>query len=385
MTYKPQVLLIPEGGTGRITNTAYTVITSGTTATGALQNVSGVGTVGQVLTSAGASALPVWSSLPISFPQNIGITYSGGTFTVNSADGTAFSSSNVGRVTLQSKGTPGELVTIPITANQTFTDGSGGTMDNARFGVTTGVNWAEDVPFFLYAVMDDTESLINFMVSRMPCATVSPANTSISKTGAIINVNQADFFSLDNITVTDYDSNPCVCIGSFRMQFAGATDSWTVQALNTTDGIGNFNDNHIFNFPSGQNGAAAGTWILSNAGTEPVFSTNSMTYMIQKNGLVKYNFTGITATAGVGAQTLQPVFPYAMSSSIQEDSITGRHFQSSTGSNFITIIAVPSSSAAATDVYSTGSAIVAYQNATIATSDALEFIAFYRAYTNTGL
>jgi len=54
--------VVAGGGTGNTTFTAYSVIAAGTTATGAFQNVSGVGTSGQVLTSAGASALPTWSS-----------------------------------------------------------------------------------------------------------------------------------------------------------------------------------------------------------------------------------------------------------------------------------------------------------------------------------
>lgn len=56
-------LIVANGGTGKTTFTAYSVITAGTTATGAFQNVVGVGTSGQVLTSAGAGALPTWTSL----------------------------------------------------------------------------------------------------------------------------------------------------------------------------------------------------------------------------------------------------------------------------------------------------------------------------------
>ena len=50
------------GGTGLTTYTPYSVVAGGTTATGALQQVSGVGTAGQVLTSNGAGALPTWQS-----------------------------------------------------------------------------------------------------------------------------------------------------------------------------------------------------------------------------------------------------------------------------------------------------------------------------------
>lgn len=57
----PQVT-VPLGGTGVGTFTAYSVICGGTTATGNLQNVSGVGTANQVLTSNGAGTLPTWQT-----------------------------------------------------------------------------------------------------------------------------------------------------------------------------------------------------------------------------------------------------------------------------------------------------------------------------------
>jgi len=53
---------VPIGGTGNTTFTAYSVICAGTTATGVFQNVSGVGSSGQVLTSNGAAALPTWQA-----------------------------------------------------------------------------------------------------------------------------------------------------------------------------------------------------------------------------------------------------------------------------------------------------------------------------------
>ncbi len=56
------LITVNHGGTGNTTFTAYSVICAGTTATGAFQNVSGVGTAGQVLTSNGAAALPTWQA-----------------------------------------------------------------------------------------------------------------------------------------------------------------------------------------------------------------------------------------------------------------------------------------------------------------------------------
>lgn len=54
--------VVAGGGTGDTSFTAYSVICGGTTSTGNLQNVSGVGTTGQVLTSNGAAALPTWQT-----------------------------------------------------------------------------------------------------------------------------------------------------------------------------------------------------------------------------------------------------------------------------------------------------------------------------------
>lgn len=58
---------VPGGGTGDVSFTAYSVICGGTTTTGAFQNVVNVGTSGQVLTSAGPSALPTWSTFSNTF------------------------------------------------------------------------------------------------------------------------------------------------------------------------------------------------------------------------------------------------------------------------------------------------------------------------------
>src|ERR1700678_2530709 len=61
-TWNGTAVSVSNGGTGNTAFTAYSVICAGTTATGTFQNVSGLGTSGQVLTSNGASALPTWQS-----------------------------------------------------------------------------------------------------------------------------------------------------------------------------------------------------------------------------------------------------------------------------------------------------------------------------------
>lgn len=55
-------VLVPNGGSGLTSLTAYALMTGGTTSTGNMQQVSGVGTSGQVLTSNGAGILPTWQN-----------------------------------------------------------------------------------------------------------------------------------------------------------------------------------------------------------------------------------------------------------------------------------------------------------------------------------
>lgn len=63
MSYK-RISPIPvaEGGMGNSSIAAYSVLCGGTTTTGSLQTVSGLGSSTQVLTSNGASALPTWQN-----------------------------------------------------------------------------------------------------------------------------------------------------------------------------------------------------------------------------------------------------------------------------------------------------------------------------------
>jgi trimeric autotransporter adhesin len=68
-------LTVANGGTGIATTTAYAVLCGGTTATGAFQHVSGLGTSGQVLTSNGASALPTWVNSSSGAVINSGTQY----------------------------------------------------------------------------------------------------------------------------------------------------------------------------------------------------------------------------------------------------------------------------------------------------------------------
>jgi hypothetical protein len=55
---------VDQGGTGLTTTTPYSVVFSGTTATGLFQASIGPGTTGYLLTSNGAGVLPSWQAAP---------------------------------------------------------------------------------------------------------------------------------------------------------------------------------------------------------------------------------------------------------------------------------------------------------------------------------
>lgn len=254
-------------------------------------------------------------SLEFGEVENIGINYAvgTGTFTVRGANGLDLSASNPGFITLASK-TAGSLVKITVTANQSFIDDNGASQIIGNlFGLTTGIAFAQDIPFYLYAVINDTETTLAFMVSRFPNTRVSPVAAKIGKVGSAVADSQGSFFSLANVTVADYESNPCICIGSFRMRMS-ASDDWTVQTLSASqDGIGRFQEDIAFTMATGQFGAASGKYFADNGGTAPAFSSNNFGYMLSRGNrmyLVSL-FTDCT-TAGVGAVNLQFCSPFLM-------------------------------------------------------------------------
>lgn len=250
--------------------------------------------------------------------DNLGISYNGGTgvFSVLGANGRDLSTSNPAVIVLPSKASPGLFTRYNVTSNQTFIDdvGSSEIIGNL-FGATTGVAWAQDVPFFIYAVGNDNENTIAFMISRVPSRLLSPSAANIGAPDDPVADTQGSFFSLENIDESTYDANPCVCLGSFRMQMS-ASDDWTVQTLSSIEGIGRFQENTSFTFPTGQIGAASGTHFQANGGTAPVFSTQNISYYVNRDGKARVYVAqnGDGGTDGAGAVTAQMSLPLVISS-----------------------------------------------------------------------
>lgn len=347
-------LALNKGGTGQITKLAAFNALSPLTTKGDLIIFDGTnniripaGSDGKILVSNSAATEGVkWESPATSIPgvRNIGFSYVVGTgvFTIQGQDGIALSTTNPAYITIQSKTNPGQLVTIAVTANQNFIDDIGASeIIGNLFGLTSGIAITSDIPFYLYAVSNDAENAIAFMISRFPNAPFAPITTKIGMPSSAIADTQGSFWSLDNITVANYDLNPCLAIGAFRMRMS-SLDDWTVQSFTSYDGIGRFLENFQFNFPRGQFGAAAAKVFKNNGGTAPDDADGGYGYYInQKTNRVFFQlaFPSID-TAGVGAVTALLAGPYLR----EEGATAGSGFLSiSGGYNFLMIEGSPSS------------------------------------------
>ena len=311
--------------------------------------------------------------------QNLGFTYAAGsgTFTVRGSNA-SLSASNPAYVTLQSKSSPGDNVLYTITADQSFIDDNGTSeIVGNLFGATTSIAWDEDVPFYLYAVGNDDENTIAFMISRNPAAYVSPAAASIGAPDDAVADSQTAFFSLENIDESLYDSNPCLCLGSFRMQMS-ASDDWTVQTLTNNDGIGKFQENVLFSMPRGQNGAASGSYIIDNGGTEPEGGADKHWYSITKGGRVSgYLNNDITNTPS-GAQVVKVALPYVCANTLNIPFSNGYWLDTGTANKLFRFSIPPSQSYAESFFIDNG--LTELSNATFASGDAIRLNYEYQAF-----
>ena len=259
--------------------------------------------------------------------SNLGISYDGGTgaFTVLSSDGTDLSATNPSYVRIGDPSTPGEQVVIKVTSNATFDDDVGsGDLDGNLFGHTTGDVWGQDIPFFLYAIINDSGDTIQFAISKDPRAKYTPAAASMGQIGAATADAYNAFWVINSgLTFGDYDGNPCVLLGCFRMQLnqTGGTDRWTVQALEDIDGIGRFFQGVRFTVPTGTQGADASTYFIDRSGSDtvPTFASGGLTYQIGLDGRceAKLDLTSNNnAASGTGQVTFIAPYPLGISQNV---------------------------------------------------------------------
>lgn len=243
--------------------------------------------------------------------HRLGISYSSSVLSVIGANGNAFSQNNPGYSSVWS-GTAGQIKTYNVTSPQSFEDASGtSVLTGNLFGLTTGVATSVDVPFFLYGCTNDAEDTLTFGISRIPHIKVAPAVADLGNPSTSTADTEYSMFLLDDVSLGDYDGNPVVLLGSFRMRM-DASDDWTVQALDDQDGIGRFNDSRVFTGMAGQFGADSGTYTYANSGTSPQFNVNTQQYQIFPNGIC-YCHTALredAGTDGAGAVEARTQVPF---------------------------------------------------------------------------
>lgn len=236
--------------------------------------------------------------------QNLGLSLSSGNLVLNSADGSALSGGNPGKVYIPSNVTFGNIIEYTLTANQTLTASN---LTGNLFNTVTARAWSEQCPFFVYIVSSTTDSAPTMMVSRQSHHTVAPASGNIGTPSSAVADTQYAFFAVSNVTVASYANQACVCIGSFRMT-KDTSNVWTITTLNETDGIGRFKEGEIFNMQIGQ--GATGTYFLNT--TPPTWSSSSVTYSIDRQGMCNFyfSFSGDGGTDGSGASACEIVLPF---------------------------------------------------------------------------
>jgi hypothetical protein len=235
---------------------------------------------------------------------NLGFAYSAGTFTLQGASG-SLSASNPAYALLQDKTNLTQYNLYTITADQSFIDDAGASeIIGNLFGLTTGRAFAANRPFFVYLVANDDQDTLQAMISDNPAAIRSPAAANIGAPDDAVADAQGDFWSFDNIDETLYDENPCLSIGVIRMQMS-TSDDWTITTLSEQDGVGRYQETTQWTYVRGHGGAASGTHVISNAGTEPTSATDDIRYQIDRHGNVNawMNFTVNNTPSGA-----QPVF-----------------------------------------------------------------------------
>jgi hypothetical protein len=257
-----------------------------------------VGTAGQKLTVVNGDVVYTTANTP-AVTQNIGCKYDASLFEICAADGSALSATNPGFVTIHDTVQFGYTSTYAVTANQGFLDDTGASeIINNLFGVTTGVAAADNMPFYVYAVIDSAKTAIAFACCRIPNKTFCCAGGDIGMPSTPSADVQWSFFFFENVVAAAYSSMPCVCIGAFQMT-KSAADDWTVLAPGSNSGgIGKFLETVRFTLSKGLFGAVAGTHTVNNGGTAPTFTNQTIYYSVMRNGMCNF---GMECDSDAGA------------------------------------------------------------------------------------
>lgn len=250
--------------------------------------------------------------------NNLGFSYDAGTgvFTIHSDDGTDLNSSN-GFVRLwQSGGKIGLNKVYTIDQNYRFIDSNGTSqIDGNLFGKTSGDLWDEDMPMYVYAVSDSTNTDVWFAISRLPWFVETTEVQFLGSSSSTTANQESSFYFLQkwdgatwvDPTLSDYAQMPCRAIGNFLVQ-GSAADDWTVQSLTSSTTMGTLAFDRVYTMPTGVHGAGSGNYMFTSSGTPPTFATQNYEYYLSAQGFWWGNFEFSNITNGSTASaTLLPI------------------------------------------------------------------------------
>lgn len=224
--------------------------------------LNGIKLATDLIVSGGANN-PNWIS-------NVGFTYETGTFTITDVNGDPLSADNPAFITMPST-TPGELVSIKVSAPASFDDFTGSSdLLNFFFGHDVAASSTVDEYFYLYqANVNNSENNGSdgnscFFITKSTINTTPDDETLIGTTTAVPATDAIEnIMLLGDFTPATYVEKPCVLLIRFRMRFNKDDADWTVQALDNFDGLVKlnealtlFNNNGEFNYSDVSNAAA---------------------------------------------------------------------------------------------------------------------------------
>jgi len=254
----------------------------------------------------------------VPFVYNLGIALSAGVLTFQGADGSALSASstadgNPAIFGFQDKATPGQLVWVEMAANQTIQDDSHATSHllNNLFGTEAGTAWPDDMPFTIYACVNDAKTAVALGISRYSDLTVAPVAGSIGTSASATADDQFSLFLAGGVTIADYDGNPVIPVGTVRAQ-KSSSDDWTFQTLSTEDGVGRFHVNKTYNFTPDVGGSSS----------DPTTGWSTATGVYTRMGRmvhihIRLIGDGSTYTGGSGSLQIENL-PFTSSSNSEE-------------------------------------------------------------------
>lgn len=195
-------------------------------------------------------------------------------------------------------------------ASPTQTQGEG-------FGTVPGTAWPNNMPLFVYVATSNAGTNPCLFLSRLPNALAVPSAANIHYIGTGAQGNIYTFFAMtaNNVTAS-HQNQPCELVG-FIHATKNSSNQWTFASMagGNAGGIGSYIfENAAYTFPTGQNGAAVGSYLGAGGGTLPTYTSQAGTYKMNRFGQVFYslilsNVAG--GTPGAGGFTLYMPHPFS--------------------------------------------------------------------------